>query len=310
MLRRYDTMARKLMTKMREITIHESFVEYIEHCEVKSLKPITIDGYKRNYQYFVDWLGDCNEPLSTITKTTLQSYIKHLQRNTDRNNVSINTTLRSIRSWLNYCADQDYINRITIPYLKAHSEPKDVYTTEDLQKLLAKPNLNKCSFAEYRNYVIVSVFVSTGIRRHSLTNIKIGDVDFRSGLIKLNAMKSGKPHYVNMSHKLSTVLKEYLRYRNGSTDDWLFVTEQETQLQDDNLTNAIYRYNKSRGVDITSIHSFRHTYSVNYMRTVGDIFKLSKQLQHSSITITQQYLRALESKEIAKSNDFDMLDFL
>lgn len=296
--------------QIKEITIGESFTEYIEHCEVKSLKPITIDGYKRNYQYFIDWLGDCNEPLSTITKTTLQSYIKHLQRNTDRNNVSINTTLRSIRSWLNYCANQDYINRITIPYLKADSEPKDVYTTDDLQKLLTKPNLNKCSFAEYRNYVIVNVFISTGIRRHSLTNIKIGDVDFKSGLIKLSAMKSGKPHYVNMSHKLSTVLKEYLRYRNGSTDDYLFVTEQETQLQDDNLTNAIYRYNKSRGVDITSIHSFRHTYSVNYMRTVGDIFKLSKQLQHSSITITQQYLKALESKEIAKSNNFDMLDYL
>ena len=303
-------MARKLTLQIREITIHESFVEYIEHCEVKSLKPVTIDGYKRNYQYFINWLGDSNAPLSTINKSTLQSYIKHLQRNTDRNNVSINTTLRSIRSWLNYCANQDYINHITIPYLKADSEPKDVYTTDDLQKLLTKPNLNKCSFAEYRNYVIVNVFISTGIRRHSLTNIKIGDVDFKSGLIKLSAMKSGKPHYVNMSHKLSTVLKEYLRYRNGSTDDYLFVTEQETQLQDDNLTNAIYRYNKSRGVDITSIHSFRHTYSVNYMRTVGDIFKLSKQLQHSSITITQQYLKALESKEIAKSNNFDMLDYL
>jgi len=295
--------------KMLQITmtVSDSFEEYIEYCEVKSLKPVTIEGYKRNYQYFINWLSDSDAPLSNINKATLNSFIVHLQKNTNRNNISINTTLRSIRSWLNYCANQGYINHIAIPYLKADSEPKDVYSHEDLQKLLVKPNLNKCTFAEYRNYVIVNVFISTGIRRHSLTNIKIKDVDFGSGLIKLTAMKSGKPHYVNMSHKLSTILKEYLKYRQGSSDDWLFITEQDTQLQDDNLTNAIYRYNKSRGVDVTSIHSFRHTYSINYMKSVGDIFRLSKQLQHSSIAITQQYLRALEGEEIAKSNEFDLL---
>lgn len=234
----------------------------------------------------------------------------HLKNNTNRNNVSINTSLRSIRSWLNYCSNQGYIYPISIPYLKANSEPRDVYSHEDLQKLLAKPNIKQCTFAEYRNWVIINVFISTGIRRHSLTNIKINDLEFDSGLIRLTTMKSGKTHYISMSHKLANVLKEYLKYGQGDGDDWLFITEQGTQLQDDNLTNSIYQYNKARGVKVTSIHSFRHTYAVNYMKSVGDIFKLSKQLQHSSIAITQQYLRALENKEIAKSNTFDLLDEL
>lgn len=309
MLRR-NYMARRKLAQVSDMTIKDSFDEYITHCQAKSLKQVTIDGYRRNYQYFIDWLGDDTQPIKTITKSILESFILHLQNNTSRNNVSINTTLRSIRSWLNYCSNQDYIPHISIPYLKENSQPKEIYSHDDLQKLLTKPNLNHCTFAEYRNWVIVSLFVSTGIRRHSLTNIKIEDVDFESGLIKLTAMKSSKTHYVNMSHKLATILKEYLKYRQGSLDDWLFVTEKNTKLQDDNLTNSIYQYNKSRGVSVTSIHSFRHTYAINYMRSVSDIFRLSKQLQHSSITITQQYLKALEGEEIAKSNDFDLLDKL
>lgn len=295
---------------MSEITVSESFTEYINHCQAKSLKQVTIEGYKRNYQYFIKWLGSSNQPLSNIDKTTLNSFMLHLKNNTNRNNVSINTSLRSIRSWLNYCSNQGYIYPISIPYLKANSEPRDVYSHEDLQKLLAKPNIKQCTFAEYRNWVIINVFISTGIRRHSLTNIKINDLEFDSGLIRLTTMKSGKTHYISMSHKLANVLKEYLKYGQGDGDDWLFITEQGTQLQDDNLTNSIYQYNKARGVKVTSIHSFRHTYAVNYMKSVGDIFKLSKQLQHSSIAITQQYLRALENKEIAKSNTFDLLDEL
>lgn len=303
-------MARRKLAQIGVISIKDSFEEYITYCQAKSLKQVTIEGYKRNYQYLIDWLGDDTQPLSNITKNTLNSFILHLQNNTNRNNVSINTSLRSIRSWLNYCSNQGYIDRWTIPYLKENSQPKKIYSNSDLQKLLTKPNLNHCTFAEYRNWVIVSLFVSTGIRRHSLTNIKIGDIDFERGLIKLTAMKSSKTHYVNMSHKLATILKEYLKYRQGELGDWLFVTEKNTKLQDDNLTNSIYQYNKSRGVSVTSIHSFRHTYAINYMRSVSDIFRLSKQLQHSSITITQQYLKALEGEEIAKSNDFDLLDKL
>ena len=44
--------------KMLQITmtVSDSFEEYIEYCEVRSLKQVTIEGYKRNYQYFIDWL--------------------------------------------------------------------------------------------------------------------------------------------------------------------------------------------------------------------------------------------------------------
>lgn len=289
------------------MTINESFGEFINHCNAKNLKPVTIEGYQRNYNYFYSYLGN-NISLSDVNKQLLNDYINYLKKNTTRNTVSINTTLRSIRTWLNYCSEQGYLPKISIPYLKENPQPKDIYSHEDLQKLLARPNINQCTFAEFRNYVIVNTFIATGIRRHSLTNIKIEDVDFQSGLIRLTTTKAGKFHYVAMGQKLAKVLREYLRFRGGSKDEYLFVTEQNGQMQDDNLTNAIYRYNKSRGVDITSIHAFRHCYAVNYMRSVGDIFKLSKQLQHSSIAITQQYLRALEGKEIALSNTFNLLD--
>lgn len=304
-------MVRRLTLKHSDtLTIEQSFKEFISHCKAKGLRDITIEGYIRNYNYFKKYLGDTNQPLDTITKSLLMEYISYLQNNTNRNNVSINTIIRVIKTWLSYCSQQDYIPRLNVPYLKDDRNEKNIYTDEELIKLLKKPNLKKCTFAEYRNWVIVNMFVSTGIRRHSLTNIKIEDLLFDDGLIRLTTTKARKWHYINMSPKLTQVLKEYLKYRNGTQGDYLFVTETGNQLQDDNLTNAIYRYNKTRGVNKTSIHLFRHYYASTYMINNGDIYTLSKQLQHSNITITENYLRSLHGSKVAKNNKYDPLDNL
>lgn len=300
-------MARRLKIIQNEMTIEGSFVEFINYCKVKSLKEITIEGYKRNYGYFKSYIGDTTQPVEVLTNAVLREYISYLKDNTERSNVSINTTVRSIRTWLNYCSQQGYLPRINIPYLKDDSNEKNIYTEDELRRLLKKPDVKRCSFSEFRNWVIINMLVSTGIRRHSLTNIKIEDVLFENGLIRLTVTKARKCHYINMSTRLSQVLKEYLKYRGGSQEDYLFVTEVGTQLQDDNLTNAIYRYNKSRNVNKTSIHLFRHTYATNFMEDNGDIFTLSKHLQHSNLAITQNYLRSLDRAKVAKNNTYDPL---
>ena len=310
-------MARKKLTNISTTittttTIQDCYNEWITYCQARGLKPVTLNGYEVNFKYFIDWYGDANQPITNITKSTLQDYIKHLQNATNRNNTSINSTIRCIKTFLNYCYSENYLpNKVTVPFLKRDYKEKKIYSEDDLRKLLVKPNVNKCTFATYRNWVIINVFVSTGIRRHSLVNIKIKDIDLSNGLLRLTTNKNRKPHYVAISHKLSKILKEYLKYRQGESDDWLFITEQGTQLQEDNLTNSIYQYNRARGASVTSIHAFRHTYAVNYMKQDNaDIFKLSKQLQHSNISITQNYLQGLTNEQVAKSNTFDPLDLI
>ncbi|MFW6015547.1 MAG: tyrosine-type recombinase/integrase [bacterium] len=67
---------------------------------------------------------------------------------------------------------------------------------------------------------------------------------------------------------MSKVLQEYLLYRKGEADDYLFPTENSTNLKRSGLQSAIKRYNLSRGVNKTSMHLFRHTFAKKWFYLV------------------------------------------
>ena len=73
------------------------------------------------------------------------------------------------------------------------------------------------------------------------------------------------------------------------------------------LTNNVYRYNKSRGVDVTSVHGFRHYFSIKMIENNVDIYTISKLLGHTDISTTQIYLKSLNQMDYVKNNSIDVL---
>jgi integrase/recombinase XerD len=47
-----------------------------------------------------------------------------------------------------------------------------------------------------------------------------------------------------------------------------------------------------------SPHTLRHTFAVGCLRAGGNLFYLSKILEHSSVTTTQRYLQSLEIEDL------------
>ena len=93
-----------------------------------------------------------------------------------------------------------------------------------------------------------------------------------------------------MSTTLRSVLIEYLKYRNGNDDDYLFCSIYGQKFTRDGLRTAIQMYNHNRGIKKTSIHLFRHTFAKNWIMNGGDIFRLQKILGHSSLEMVKEYV--------------------
>ena len=55
------------------------------------------------------------------------------------------------------------------------------------------------------------------------------------------------------------------------------------------LTKNIIQYNRSRGVEKTSIHLFRHTFAKNWITSGGDIITLARVLTHSELEMVKRY---------------------
>ena len=72
--------------------------------------------------------------------------------------------------------------------------------------------------------------------------------------ISLRQVKNRRQHIIPISSRLEKILIDYLAYRKGEPDDYLFCDRFGEQLERWGMASAIRRYNHSRGVEKTSMH--------------------------------------------------------
>ena len=128
---------------------------------------------------------------------------------------------------------------------------------EELSLLLQKPE-SDCSFAEYRNWVIINFLLNSGCRAATVRNIQIRDVDLAARQIVYRHTKNGKVQTVPLCSKMVSVLREYMAIRKGDAAEYLFCNQYGEMRSENALRLAIAQYNRSRGVEKTSIHLALH----------------------------------------------------
>lgn len=180
---------------------------------------------------------------------------------------------------LNYFMNNGFMEPFKIKLPKREKKIKETYTDQELERLLKKPDLKKCNFSEYRSWVLTNFLLGTGNRLSTISNIKIQDIDFDNSMILLSKTKNRTQQMVPLSQSLSVVLSEYLKYRQGEPDDYLFCNQYGGKMTKSGMESAIRRYNLSRGIRKTSLHAYRHTYAKTWVMEGGDIFRLQKLLR-------------------------------
>jgi integrase/recombinase XerD len=86
----------------------------------------------------------------------------------------------------------------------------EIYSNNELVKLFKPPNLKKCRFSEYRNWVLVQYFAETGNRLNSVINIKVKDVDFESRRVTVRITKNSKVLYSPISSIMAKTINSYI----------------------------------------------------------------------------------------------------
>ena len=147
-----------------------------------------------------------------MKKSIVSGYIME-QKSSGLKDSTINIRIRAIRCVLYYLMRNEYINSFKISEIKENNSNIELYTDTEIQKLLKKPNMKKCSFAEYRTWVIINFLVATGVRSRSLRNIKIEDLDFENELIYVKVTKTRKTSIIPMGKTIKKILLEYLMIR-------------------------------------------------------------------------------------------------
>lgn len=211
----------------QEISIGQGLDKFIRHCKIRNLSDYTIKYYKNCYNYLLKFLTsemDENDDMLArkIDNEIIGDFTLWLVENYNMRNTTINSHIRGIRAYLYYLMENGYMNRFKVNTRAADDISKEVYSDEELTKLLNKPDLNDTNFADYRNWVIINFLLGTAARARTLRNIRIEDIFIDEAMVRFNVVKNKKQQIIPLSKSLVKVLEEYINIRDGEPEEYLF----------------------------------------------------------------------------------------
>lgn len=279
-----------------DMTVETAFEEFLTAKEAAGLSPATIRGYRFHFNAILKYM-DGTARISELTDQKMRRAVAEMARqDLSRNSIrSYTATLASFFSWMR----EEGLCDVKIALFKGEETVKETYSREDLERLLKRPN-RRCHFCEFRNWVIVNLLVNNGCRAATVRAIEVGDVDLDRKVIRCRHTKNRQALTLPLCQELIGVLDEYLKIRRGDPEDPLFPDLSGSAMSANCLRNAIRRYNLDRGVKLTSIHAFRHTFARIYLvECQGNALMLQRLLGHRTLDMTKRYVRIFDADLIS-----------
>ncbi len=281
----------------------------------------TLASYKNYYnklsKYFKE-VHNCSPkdiPVDFLTKDICQMGFMMYMQNQNLSIQTVNFYLRGHRAFGNFCEKQGYIEHFTCQITEKAAPVKQVYNLQEKQALREKPDYPiEEHFLDWRTYCIVGLILNIGIRSNSVLNIKIKDVDLHNGDIYINISKTGKVERQGLAPVLIKDLTEWINflYSKGLTEDnYLFCNDKGEQLSRSGLCKSLRIYNSRKGVEKTSIHLLRHTFTKDMIQDGADVFTLQRALMHSGMDMVQRYANLYAEdvkREVLKHSSLSQLE--
>jgi integrase/recombinase XerD len=203
-------------------TVSEHFGNFIISKQASGLSAKTLRTYQQHFNAIGKHL-DIDGAIDTLTRAVLDKMIVKMQKSGLSTN-SIGSYSRTLGSFLSWC-NSEGVTDITIKRYKEEETIKETYTDRELKILLRKPNVKKCNFSEYRNWVIINFLLNSGSRAATIRAIQIRDVDLDSCIVYYRHTKNRKAQVIPLCSAMTAILRDYKRVRGGKPTDYLFPNE-------------------------------------------------------------------------------------
>jgi site-specific recombinase XerD len=227
--------------------------------------------------------------------------------------------VRAIRAWLHWAAAEELLDdkvakRIALP--KREQKVLAVLTSEQVTRLFRAAEAGESAALVARDKALLAVLFDCGIRAGELCTLSLDAVHFTADDAYLLVKGKGrKQREVPLGSKSRGLLHRYIhRARPRSEHALVFVAKGGGALTPEGLDRLLYRLRDRAGVEhFTGVrvnaHRCRHTYAVRSLEAGMDVYQLSRLMGHSSVAVTEGYLKAYTSRQ-ARRHAVSVLDGL
>lgn len=285
-----------------------AIAQFIRDCQVRQLSNHTISNYTRYLRIMVDTLEKlcAVTELEQVTVSHLRECVLYLLSPDYKAVLCANTVRIYIRAWkvfFNWCYQEELLDVNPTSRLKAPKPEKRVkqtFTPEQVQVILDSCDLS--TEIGFRDYVMFSLMVDTGLRLSEIASLRVDDV--HPTYIKVFG-KGRREREIGLHPEVSKLLWKYVnKHRNAAPGETALFVGRMGALSKAGVEDVIKRAKARCGLDVSqfSAHIFRHTFSKQYIDHGGDVLRLSRELGHSDVKITEIYLRDFSSTDARKEH--------
>jgi integrase/recombinase XerD len=295
--------------------VHEAFLEY--QYAILQLSSETQHWYALRLKRFAEWCAQQGIELQQIKPTTVARYLHELatvpSETTGKllSSYTVHGHARCVRTFLHWCAaePQEYLpEKVPANLVMPKLKKKIIETFSELQikALFVAADQGPIKSIVIRDKAILAILLDTGIRAAELCGLVLEQVHLtpREGYIRVIG-KGDKEREIGLGKRSRQYLHVWIkRYRKAPVDEpHVFLGHKGLPMSVNGLDQLMRRL--ARRAKITGVrcspHTFRHTFSVNFLRQGGDLYVLSRLLGHESVQITTGvYLQALKSDQARK----------
>jgi integrase/recombinase XerD len=221
-----------------------------------------------------------------------------------------NRMLSAVKQFTSYLKEYDYLvadPSRDIQYAKEpKSLPRGILTPSEARKILHAPD-TKCVLG-YRDRTILEILYSTGIRKDELITLKLSDVDYNDGFLRVTG-KGNKERMVPLGRIACRYLENYIKSVRPELlcdpyEKTVFLSQRHKPLSKNMVWELTKRHAKKAKIQKNvHPHTFRHTCATQMLRNKAHIRAVQELLGHESLDSTQIYTHVsiTDLKEIHKS---------
>lgn len=277
-------------------------VDYIRHIRhERRLSTNTVDAYARDLEEFSHFiLRVYGVAYNRVEPEMIERFMAWLYERGQVDGATIKSMspssqarrLSGIKSFYNFLLLSEKIDQLPTEHIncpKLERDLPDVLTLGEIDSMIAHCDIN--SAKGRRDSAIIEVLYSCGLRVSELIGLKISDLFFGEGYIRIIG-KGDKQRIVPIGPIARDKIQLYceLRTPKRRSEPILFLNNRGTPLTRVAVFNIIRETAALAGIDKQiSPHTLRHSYATHLLEGGANIRQVQELLGHESIMTTEVY---------------------
>lgn len=267
--------------------------DYIRYLRVeRRLSANTVEAYRRDLEEFSHFImRNYGVVPERVEQPMVERFMAWLY---DRNRSAASQARRlsGVKSFYNYLLINDRVEHLptdNVDNPRLDRTLPDVLTVEEIDAMLA--TFDMTSPKGCRDSAMVEVLYSCGLRVSELTSLKISDLFFGEGYIRIVG-KGDKQRLVPISNIARDKIQYYMDFRTPASrsEATVFLNNRGKPITRVMVFNIIKQAALLAGIDKQiSPHTLRHSYATHLLEGGANIRQVQELLGHESILTTEVY---------------------